>query len=93
MEKRLQRQIIDFLKSRGCWVMKTQVIAGTPTGTADIFFCIEGYYGWIEVKAAKKSKHQPLQDEFIAKMNEWSWARFVYPENWEEVKLELAKMI
>lgn len=92
IEKKLQSEIIKYLKSKGCFVMKCGG-AGVPTGTADVFFCIEGFYGFIEVKASKTSKFQPLQREFLEKMNNWSWAKAVYPENWLEAKAELDKML
>ena len=91
-ESKLQAEIIKWLRSRGCFVMKCGG-AGVPTGTADIFFCFEGFYGFIEVKKSAKAKFQPLQPEFLAKMDGWSWAKAVYPENWEEVRHELSKML
>lgn len=66
---------------------------GVPTGTSDIFFCLEGFYGFIEVKASKKAGWQPLQLEFLAKMADWSWAKAVYPENWPDVKEELRTIL
>lgn len=66
---------------------------GVPTGTSDLFFCLEGFYGFIEVKKSMKAKFQPLQKEFIDKMEDWSWAKVVYPENWLEVRAELARML
>lgn len=60
-----------------------------PNGTADIFFCKEGFYGFIEVKSSKTATFRPLQLEFLAKMNDWSWAKAVYPENWPNIRLEL----
>ena len=87
-EKKLQSDIIKYLKSKGCFVMKCGG-AGVPVGTSDLFFCIEGFYGFIEVKASEKSSFQPLQPEFLAKMKKWSWAEAVYPENWSVIKSEL----
>lgn len=92
IEKKLQSEIIKYLKSRGCYVMKCAG-AGVPSGTADVFFCIEGFYGFIEVKASAQAPFQPLQEPFLAKMNNWSWAKAVYPENWEETKQELLKLL
>lgn len=93
LEGKLQKEIIKFLKGKGCFVMKTTPGGGVPTGTADIFFCKEGFYGWIEVKKAKNATHQPGQDAFIAKMDDWSWARFANPSNWGEIKDELEEML
>lgn len=92
-ESDLQKIIIKYLRSKGCYVIKHNAGPGVPVGTADLSFYIEGCYGFIEVKASKSSKVQPLQHNFINRMNEWSWARFVYPENWDEVKAELEEML
>lgn len=88
-EAKFQSKIVKHLRSKGFWVMKLKPGFGVPAGTADIFFCKEGFYGWLEVKASKKAKKQPGQEAFIAKMAAWSYARFVYPENWEEIKAEI----
>lgn len=92
IEKKLQSEIIKYLKSKGCFVMKCGG-SGVPTGTADVFFCIEGFYGFIEVKASAKAPFQPLQEHFLEKMNSWSWARAAWPANWEEIKGELNSIL
>lgn len=92
-EARLQQEVRKWLRERGCFVMVLQPQAGIPSGTADIFFCKEGFYGFIELKASKSSPFQPLQREFIKRMDDWSWARVVYPENWEETKEELGQIL
>lgn len=94
IESQLQSKIVKWLKKeKKCFVMVTTPGGGIPCGTADVFFCKEGFYGWIEVKASKTSKFQPLQKEFISQMDEWSWARVAYPENWEKIKIELLEII
>lgn len=89
IEKRLQSKIIKYLKSKGCYVIKNNAAPGVPVGCPDLSFYIEGFYGFIEVKASKTSKFQPLQKEAVAKLDSWSWAKVVYPENWEEIQQEL----
>lgn len=91
-EAKLQTEIIKWLRSKGCFVMKCAG-AGVPTGTSDIFFCIEGFYGFIEVKRSQKAPFRPLQPEFLEQINEWSWAKAVWPDNWLEVKRELGAML
>lgn len=93
MESKLQSDIIKRLHGRGCWVMKTRPGMGTPSGTADIFFCKEGFYGWLEVKSSSRAAFRPGQESFIEKMADWSWAKIVYPENIEEVLAELELML
>lgn len=92
-EQVLQTKIIRWLKSQGCFVMKIPATPGVPAGTADVFGCKEGFYFFLEVKASKSAKKQPHQQEFIDKMNEWSYARFVWPQNWPEVQSELKEML
>ena len=92
-ESQLQSEVIKYLKSKGSFVFKVQSGPGVPTGTPDVFFCKEGFYGFAEIKASAKSKFQPLQKERIAKLHDWSWAKVVYPENWSEIKLELDNLL
>jgi Holliday junction resolvase len=92
-EKKLQTEVIKYLKHKGCYVAKMQPGPGVPIGTSDIFFCLEGFYGWLECKASKTAKFQPLQPEFLSKMDGWSWAKAVYPENWDKIKSELEVLL
>lgn len=92
-EAELQSAIVSFLKSKGCVTIKNQAGPGVPKGTADLVFFKEGFYGFIEVKAHKNSPFQIGQKEFLKKMDEWSFARAVYRENWSEVKQELSEML
>ena len=69
-EKAIQDKIIKNLKSRGFWVMKTQGgVAGTPIGTPDIIYCMNGRFWAIEVKkiGGKLSIEQANQLTKLAK--------------------------
>lgn len=91
-ESQLQSEIIRYLRSKHCFVMKCAG-PGVPKGTSDVFFCLEGFYGFIEVKRSEKAPFQTLQPEFLKKMSEWSWAKAVWPDNWIEVRSELEQML
>ena len=93
MERKLQSDIIKWLKGQGCYVIKHTVISGVPAGTPDLSFYKGSLYGFIEVKASQKSRYQPLQKENIARFDEWSFGRAVYPENWESTREELATLL
>lgn len=88
-EVSIQQKIIKYLKSKGCYVVKTHPGLGTPTGCPDILFFKEGFYGAIECKSSRTSAWQPLQKETIMKFHEWSWGRALYPENYQDVVDEL----
>ena len=89
-EADFQREVIRWLKSKHCVVLKYQQNATTRAGVADVFFCKEGFYGFIECKKAKNSPLRPGQQAFIDKLNEWSYGKIVWPGDcWEETKKEL----
>lgn len=92
-ESQFQSELIKWLKKQGCFVWKCQQNATTQKGVADLFICKEGWYGWLEVKKSRGARLRPGQKEFIEKMDEWSYAKIVYPENVEEVKAELGEIL
>lgn len=93
LEKDFQASIIKWLRSKGCIVLKQKMDATTHAGTPDILFLKEGFWGAIEVKKSKTAKFRPGQKEALAKMNDWSWAKAVYPENWATIKKELEEIL
>lgn len=92
-ESAFQYKVISWLKERGCYVIKNSANPGVPLGCPDIFFCKGTFYGFIEVKPKKGASFRPLQKETVAKLDEWSWARTVYPENWETTQKDLVLLI
>ena len=92
-ESDFQYKVVKWLKSKGCYVVKNSANPGVPSGCPDIVFFKEGFYGFIEAKPKKNAKFQPLQKATLKKLNDWSWAKVVYPENWEEIKKELAVIL
>lgn len=92
-EADFQATIIKWLRHNGCLVLKYQQNATTRAGIPDILFLKEGFWGAIEVKKAKNAPFRPGQKEMIAKMDEMSWAKAVYPENWADTQAELGQML
>jgi Holliday junction resolvase len=92
-ESNLQSRIVKYLKSKGCYVVKTRPGVGTPDGCPDIIFMLEGFWGALEVKASPIAEYQPLQKITLERMNQWSWARRVDPTDWVEVKTELEAIL
>lgn len=92
-ESVFQAKIIKWLKEQGCYVIKNSAVSGVPTGCPDIVFFKGKFYGFIEVKRSVKAPFQPLQKETLVKLDAWSWARAVWPENWEEMQKELALIL
>jgi Holliday junction resolvase len=92
-EAKLQSAIVKYLKNKGCYVIKTSPGGGTPVGCPDIIALLEGCWIAIEVKASQKSPFRPLQEHTLERLDEWSWAKVVYPENWDRIKTELEEML
>jgi len=93
MESQVQKRLIKFLKSKGCYVIKTKPGLGTPVGCPDVWFFKEGFWGAAECKATEKSPYQPLQEVTISKLSEWSWCRTVHSNNIDEIINELDFML
>lgn len=91
MEAEVQKRLIGYLRGKGCYVIKTQsnVRGAIPVGCPDVFAFYEGWWGAFEVKASKKAPYQPLQEVTLKKLGDWSHARTVYPENYDEIIAEL----
>ena len=90
-ENRIQADLIRELKKEfpGCIVLKNDpnYIQGIP----DLLILFRDRWAALEVKKTKNSKHQPNQDYYISLMNQMSFAKFIYPENKEEVLDELQR--
>lgn len=84
-ENKFQAKLIKDIKERlpECMVLKNDpsYIQGIP----DLTILNDGKWACLENKKSKDAVHQPNQDYYIDKMNQMSFARFIYPENRDEV--------
>ena len=89
LERDFQRDLIKELKDifEGCIVMKndSSYIQGIP----DLIVLFEDRWAALEVKKSRTASHRPNQEYYVDKMDDMSFARFVYPENKEDVLNEL----
>lgn len=88
-ENKFQADLIKEIKDRfnGCVVMKNDpnYIQGIP----DLTVLYKDHWAALECKDEAKASHQPNQDYYISKMNDMSYASFIYPENKEDVLNEM----
>lgn len=88
-ESKFQKELIDDLKREfpGCIILKNDpnYIQGIP----DLLVLYRDHWAALECKKEEKAHHQPNQEYYISVMNKMSYARFVYPENKEEILDEL----
>jgi hypothetical protein len=92
-ESSFQKGLIDKIEELfpDCIIMKNDpnYIQGIP----DLLILHGDKWASLECKKSAKASHQPNQDYYISKMNGMSYARFVSPENEEEVLSELQQAL
>lgn len=91
LENKFQSKLIKEIKDRfpGCIVMKndSSYIQGIP----DLIVLFRNKWAALEVKKSNTASHRPNQDYYVDKMNNMSYAAFIYPENKEEVLNGMAR--
>lgn len=88
MESKIQKRIIEYLKSKGAYVIK--VILSNENGTADIISCINGLFVGFEVKDLNK-KARPLQIHKLNNITRSNGLAFEV-DNLEDVKLIFSRI-
>lgn len=92
IESNYQARLVKKLKLifPGCIVMKND--AQLKQGIPDLTILYKDKWACLEVKKSKTAKHRPNQDYNIEKMNNMSYAAFIYPENEEKIFSELEEV-
>ena len=92
LERDYQRKLIKKLKEKfpGCIVVKND--AQLKQGIPDLLILFKDKWVALEVKNSSNASHQPNQDGYVERMNDMSYASFIFPENEEEVFKELEEV-
>lgn len=89
LERDFQANLIKELANMfvGCIIIKQDpnYIQGIP----DLLILYKDKWAALECKKGAKAKHQPNQDYYVERMDQMSFARFISPDNKEEVLDEL----
>lgn len=89
LERDFQSRLIKELRERfnGCIVTKldSSYIQGIP----DLLILYRDKWAVLECKRSPNANHQPNQDYYVDILGKMSFAKFIYPENKEEVLNEL----
>ena len=93
LESKFQSNLIKELKAMfpGCIIMKND--ASYTQGIPDLLVLHNDRWAALECKQAANSRRRPNQAYYIDRMNEMSYANFIYPENKEEVLRELQQAL
>lgn len=89
LESEYQSRLIKKLKRvfPGCMILKND--PGYIQGIPDLVVFYRDRWAMLEVKASKDAPHEVNQDYYVRKLDEMSFAEFIYPENEEEVLRDL----
>ncbi len=87
LERDFQAKLIKEINNRfpGCIVYKNDTRQGFP----DLTILYRDRWALLECKRDGAATHQKNQDYYISIANNMSFARFIFPENREEVLNEL----
>lgn len=90
-ESGFQARLIRTLKERfpGCVVLKND--ANYIQGIPDLTIFYKNKWAMLECKRSENESHQPNQDYYVERMDGMSFARFIFPENMEEVLNDLER--
>ena len=92
LERDYQKRVITRLKATfpDCIVMKND--AQLKQGIPDLLVLYSNKWAALEVKKSDTANHRPNQDYNVERMNNMSYASFIYPENEEQVFKELEEV-
>lgn len=89
LESKFQANLVKELKQlfKGCIVMKndSSYIQGIP----DLLILHGGKWAALECKKTARASKRPNQEYYVGLMDKMSFARFISPENKEEVLHDL----
>jgi len=88
-ESQFQALLIKDLRSLfpDCVVLKTD--PSYKQGIPDLLILCGGRWAALECKVSPSAHRQPNQEYYIGRMNELSFASFIFPENRDEVLARL----
>ena len=89
-EAKFQANLKKKIKTsfEGCYIHKTE--CNERQGMPDLLVTYKGRCGYLECKRSANASHRPNQDYYVDAINkDGGFARFIYPENEDEVLKEM----
>lgn len=88
-ENSFQESLIREIKERFLDVIILKNDSSYIQGIPDLLVLWRDRWACLECKRSVNAHHQPNQEWYVNRMNSMSFARFIYPENKEEVLNEM----
>lgn len=85
LESKFKREFLDLVEEAfpGCVIIKLD--ANDIQGIPDTLILFEDKWATLEFKRSRTASHRPNQPYYVDLLNSMSFAKFVYPENAEEI--------
>ncbi|MBQ0089497.1 MAG: hypothetical protein KBT27_09225 [Prevotellaceae bacterium] len=91
LENKFKTKLCKEIETRFPGSMVLHLDPGEKQGIPDLLVLYEDKWAALEGKKTKGASHRPNQDYYVGLMDKMSFARFIYPENKEEVLNELER--
>lgn len=88
-EREFQSRLIKELKRRFPGAVVLPMDGGYIQGFPDVLILYRDKWAALECKRTASARRRPNQEHYVAKLDGMSFARFIFPENREEVLNEL----
>ena len=85
LESKFKTDLVREIKTRFPGSIVLHISPNDLPGGPDLLILHKDKWAALEGKQKEKSSHRPRQDYYVDKMNEMSYASFIYPENKEDV--------
>ena len=89
LENKFKTELIQEINEKFPGSMVFHLDPTECQGIPDLIVLYNDKWAALEGKKNANASHRPNQDYYVDKMNEMSYASFIYPENEEEVLNEL----
>ena len=91
LENKFKTKLVKDIKERFPGSMVFHLDPNEYQGAPDLLVLYNNHWAALEGKKDEDSSHRPNQDYYVNKMNDMSFARFIYPQNAKEVLNELER--
>lgn len=85
IESNFQKSVREEIEQRFPDAIVLKNDANYIQGIPDLLVLYKDRWAALEVKKNKTATHRPNQDYYVEKMNDMSFAAFIFPENKEDV--------
>ena len=91
LENKFKTRLIKDIKNRFPGSMVYHLDPNERQGSPDLLILYKDKWAALEGKKDAKASHRPNQDYYVNKLNEMSYAAFIFPENKEDVLNDLQR--